>query len=48
MNFTYEAMLCAIDAHGVQKRKYSAEPYWKHLAEVAAIVSTVDNSDETL
>ena len=28
----------AIGAHGQQKRKYTGEPYWTHLQEVAAIL----------
>ena len=40
-SFVHDAMLFAIDAHGKQERKYTGEPYWKHLAEVAGIVSTV-------
>lgn len=28
----------AIKAHGSQKRKYSGEPYWHHLQEVATIL----------
>lgn len=35
----FEAQQFAIKAHGQQKRKYTGEPYWKHLAEVAGIVS---------
>ena len=34
------AMAFAITAHGAQTRKYTGEPYWKHLAEVAGILST--------
>ena len=32
-----------IKSHGDQKRKYTGEPYWKHLIEVAGIVATVDS-----
>ncbi|GGO89097.1 hypothetical protein GCM10011348_46050 [Marinobacterium nitratireducens] len=35
-----EAMRFAIQAHSGQVRKYTGEPYWKHLAEVAGIVAT--------
>lgn len=41
----YDAMRFAIEKHGEQKRKYIGEPYWKHLAEVAGIVSTVQVDD---
>ncbi len=40
-----KAMQFAIDAHKEQKRKYTFEPYWKHLAEVAGIVSQVSTSN---
>jgi (p)ppGpp synthase/HD superfamily hydrolase len=33
-------MLFAMEKHSGQKRKYTGEPYWKHLAEVAALVQT--------
>jgi (p)ppGpp synthase/HD superfamily hydrolase len=33
-----EAMAFAIARHGDQRRKYTNEPYWKHLAEVAGIL----------
>lgn len=39
-SLTHKAMLFAIYAHGEQIRKYTGEPYWKHCAEVAAIVQT--------
>lgn len=34
------AMFLAMDAHKHQKRKYTGEPYFKHLAEVVGLVST--------
>ncbi len=34
------AMQFAIAAHGSQVRKYTGEPYWKHAAEVAGILSS--------
>lgn len=35
----WRAMQFAIAAHGTQVRKYTGEPYWKHAAEVAGILS---------
>lgn len=35
----FSVMSFAIDSHADQKRKYTGEPYWKHLSEVAGIVS---------
>jgi guanosine-3',5'-bis(diphosphate) 3'-pyrophosphohydrolase len=44
----YEAMQFARHAHADQKRKYTAEPYSVHLAEVAGIVATVTGNAEVL
>jgi (p)ppGpp synthase/HD superfamily hydrolase len=44
----YEAMMFARHAHSHQRRKYGSAPYFDHLAEVAGIVATVDNSPETM
>lgn len=41
MNTAYEAMIFAMDAHKNQKRKYTGNPYFEHLAEVAGIVACV-------
>ena len=41
MSLAFEAMEFALDAHKDQVRKYTGEPYWVHLAEVAGIVSTI-------
>lgn len=41
MNLAHDAMMLAMEMHKTQKRKYTFEPYWKHLAEVAGIVATV-------
>ncbi|MBA4501100.1 HD domain-containing protein [Marinobacterium marinum] len=30
----------ALDAHAGQQRRYTTEPYWKHLSEVAGLVAT--------
>jgi guanosine-3',5'-bis(diphosphate) 3'-pyrophosphohydrolase len=38
MSLAYEAMMFARHVHKDQKRKYTSEPYWGHLAEVAGIV----------
>lgn len=37
----YKAMCFAMDKHKNQVRKYTKEPYFKHCAEVAALVSSV-------
>jgi len=48
MSLSYKAMQFARYAHKEQVRKYTGNPYSDHLAEVAGIVATVDNSDETI
>jgi len=37
------AMIFAMERHAEQKRKYTGEPYWKHLAEVAAITQSASH-----
>ena len=37
----YRAMMFAMRAHAEQKRKYTGNPYFEHLAEVAGIVAAV-------
>ena len=37
----FRAMEFAMQAHATQTRKYTGDPYWVHLAEVAGIVATV-------
>jgi (p)ppGpp synthase/HD superfamily hydrolase len=37
----YRIIEFAIQKHGVQKRKYTEEPCWVHLAQVAGLVSTI-------
>jgi (p)ppGpp synthase/HD superfamily hydrolase len=37
----YKAMMFARGVHGLQRRKYTNNPYEDHLAEVAGIVATV-------
>ena len=44
----YFAMMFARKVHANQRRKYTNAPYSDHLAEVAGIVATVDNTPETL
>lgn len=44
----YEAMIFARECHKHQRRKYTNNPYADHLAEVAGIVVTIDNSPETI
>ncbi|MDY6890441.1 MAG: HD domain-containing protein [Pseudomonadota bacterium] len=34
----------ALQAHAGQLRRYTSEPYWKHLSEVAGLVATCANS----
>jgi (p)ppGpp synthase/HD superfamily hydrolase len=41
-------MVFACQVHASQRRKYTNNPYADHLAEVAGIISTVDNSPETI
>lgn len=43
-DLAYSAMLFAREAHKHQRRKYTGNPYTDHLAEVAGIISTIDNS----
>lgn len=48
MNLALEAMLFARSVHKTQRRKYTGNPYTDHLAEVAGIVATVDQTQETI
>lgn len=41
MGIAYEAMIFARHVHRAQQRKYTGNPYFDHLAEVAGIVSTI-------
>lgn len=43
-----DAKLFAIAAHGNQKRKYTGEPYWHHLKEVADKVQTLSVPDRVI
>jgi (p)ppGpp synthase/HD superfamily hydrolase len=45
MTLAYRAMMFARQAHAVQVRKYTGEPYIVHLAEVAGIVATVSYTE---
>lgn len=42
------AMYFAMEAHKAQKRKYTEVPYFTHLAEVAGILSTVRNDEDSI
>lgn len=42
-DLVWRAMQFAIAAHGAQVRKYTGEPYWKHLAEVVGILSAAES-----
>lgn len=44
----FHAMEFAMQAHATQTRKYTGDPYWVHLAEVAGIVATVCSEPEVL
>lgn len=44
MDMAWQAMLFAREVHKDQRRKYSGNPYADHLAEVAGITATVDNT----
>jgi guanosine-3',5'-bis(diphosphate) 3'-pyrophosphohydrolase len=44
-NITFQAMTFAMEAHEGHKRNYTGEPYFKHLAEVAGMVSTLSYHD---
>jgi guanosine-3',5'-bis(diphosphate) 3'-pyrophosphohydrolase len=41
MSIAYRAMQFAREVHKDQVRKYTGNPYWTHLAEVAGIVATL-------
>jgi len=43
MTTAYKAMMFARECHKAQVRKYTGEPYWVHLAEVAGIVAAMLN-----
>ena len=47
-DIAYRAMIFAKHVHKDQRRKYTNTPYADHLAEVAGIVATVDNSQEAI
>lgn len=48
MSLSYQAMQFARDVHRDQKRKYTGDPYFTHLAQVAGIVSTVECDERYL
>jgi (p)ppGpp synthase/HD superfamily hydrolase len=41
MSIIYQAMIFAKEVHKQQRRKYTHNPYFEHLAEVAGIVASV-------
>jgi (p)ppGpp synthase/HD superfamily hydrolase len=45
MSIAYRAMMFAREAHKTQVRKYTANPYVDHIAEVAGIVATVSQNE---
>ena len=47
-DLAYRAMAFALEIHKDQRRKYTNNPYFDHLAEVAGIIATVDSSPETI
>lgn len=44
---SFRAMTLALSAHWVQKRKYTGNPYFDHLAEVVGILSSVIDGTTT-
>lgn len=48
MTLALEAMIFARCVHKDHRRKYTGNPYSDHLAEVAGIVATVDQTQETI
>lgn len=48
MNKAPDAMVLAMTAHAKQVRKYTGEPYWHHLAEVAGMVAAAGGPDAAI
>jgi (p)ppGpp synthase/HD superfamily hydrolase len=46
MNLVFEAMKFSAEAHKDQKRKFTGNPYFNHLSEVAGIVRTVQSTSD--
>ncbi len=46
MNIVMEAMKFAAEVHKDQKRKFTGNPYFNHLSEVAGIVRTVQSTSD--
>lgn len=46
MNIVLEAMKFAAEVHKDQKRKFTGNPYFNHLSEVAGIVRTVQSKSD--
>jgi len=47
-DLVYKAMRYAMEKHSTQERKYTYNPYWNHLAEVAALLNTINDDPDTL
>jgi (p)ppGpp synthase/HD superfamily hydrolase len=47
-NLIKEAEAFAKEAHGTQRRKYTGEPYWHHLRNVAALVAEQTDDEEII
>lgn len=48
MNIVLEAMKFAAEVHKHQKRKFTGNPYFNHLSEVAGIVRTVQSTSDVV
>lgn len=48
MNLVLEAMLFAKEKHKEQRRKWTGNPYFEHLAEVAGIVASVERVSDVV
>lgn len=46
MNIVMDAMKFAAEVHKDQKRKFTGNPYFNHLSEVAGIVRTVQSTSD--
>lgn len=45
-NLVFEAMVFAMHVHKNQKRKFTGNPYFNHLSEVAGIVGSVERTSD--
>ena len=46
MNLVFDAMTFAMDVHKDHKRKFTGNPYFNHLCEVAGIVGSVERTND--